>query len=70
MCFMQFHVQIPGSLADLRVDRLIDAQKLGIAQLPFETYDGVAWVQGVFDGKHVRGNAWNEQNLNLYKSDG
>jgi hypothetical protein len=59
---MEIEVEIPAFDATLTVKSLLDAQEF---PLPVgAVYEGVATVEGTFEGEEVSGTAWSEQTLN------
>ena len=60
--FEEIEVEIPGFEATLTVKSLLDSQEF---PLPGSSiYEGVATVEGTFEGEGVSGTAWSEQTLN------
>ncbi len=60
--FMEIEVEIPAFEATLTVKSLFEAQEFPV--LGGAAYEGVATVEGTFEGEEVSGTAWSEQTLN------
>lgn len=59
--FLQFRVEIPDFEATLIVTSLFDDQEFSLPTAPI--YEGIALAEGEFQGRHVRGTAWIEEDF-------
>jgi predicted secreted hydrolase len=60
--FMEIEVEIPAFDATFTVKSLFEAQEFPV--LGGAAYEGVATVEGTFEGEEVSATAWSEQTLN------